>query len=126
MIPHQAVRTAAPAKPRNNFTQDIQESGAILIVVKDRLLPITSGSHMIECAGILDAQRTSHDVLLQQARYWRNARPDPIWSDSTFHSRSHLQPRSGIRISREEHRMNYSTLPENIRAPRNIVTFSIS
>ena len=41
---------AAPAKPRNNLTQDIQESGAILIVVKDRFLAITSGSHMIKCA----------------------------------------------------------------------------
>ena len=61
MIPHQAVSMAAPAKPRNNFTQDIQESCAILIVVKDRFLAIASGSHMIECAGILDAQRTDHD-----------------------------------------------------------------
>jgi hypothetical protein len=51
MIPHQAVSMAAPAKPRNNFIQDIQESGAILIVVKDRFLPIASGSQMIECAG---------------------------------------------------------------------------
>jgi hypothetical protein len=48
---------AAPAKPRNNFIQDNQESGAILIVVKDRFLPIASGSQMIECTGILDAQR---------------------------------------------------------------------
>jgi hypothetical protein len=46
---------AAPAKPRNNFTQDIQESCAIRIVVEDRFLTIASGSHMIECAGILDA-----------------------------------------------------------------------
>jgi len=58
---------AAPAKPRNNFTQDIQESCPILIVVKDRFLAIASGSHMIECAGILDAQRADHDFTLQQA-----------------------------------------------------------
>jgi hypothetical protein len=64
MIPHQAVSMAAPAKPRNYFTQDIQESGAILIVVKDRFLPIGSGSQMAECAGILDAQRPGHDVVL--------------------------------------------------------------
>jgi hypothetical protein len=55
MIPHQAVGTAAPAKPRNNFTQDIQESCAILIVVKHRFLTVASGCHMIERAGILDA-----------------------------------------------------------------------
>jgi len=55
MIPHHAVVMAAPAKPRNNFTQDIQESSAILIIVKDRFLTIASGCHMIECAGILDA-----------------------------------------------------------------------
>jgi hypothetical protein len=67
MIPHQAVSVAAPAKPRNNFTQDIQESCAILIVVKDRFLAIASGSYMIECTGILDAQRTDHDFTLQQA-----------------------------------------------------------
>jgi hypothetical protein len=48
---------AEPAKPRNNFTQDNQESGPILIVLKDRFLPIASGSQMIECAGVLDAQR---------------------------------------------------------------------
>jgi hypothetical protein len=65
MIPHQAVSMAAPTKPRNNFIQDIQESGAILIVVKDRFLPIASGSQMIECAGILDAQRPGHDTVLQ-------------------------------------------------------------
>ena len=47
---------AAPAKPRNNFTQDIQESCVILIVVKDRFLAITSGSHMIKRARILDAR----------------------------------------------------------------------
>jgi hypothetical protein len=63
MIPHQAVSMAAPAIPRNNFTQDIQESGPILIVLKDRFLPIASGSQMIECAGILDAQRPSHDAV---------------------------------------------------------------
>jgi len=40
MIPHQAVSVAAPAKPRNNFTQDIQESCTILIVLKDRFLTI--------------------------------------------------------------------------------------
>jgi hypothetical protein len=64
MIPHQAVGMAAPAKPENNFTEDIQESSAILIVVKDRFLAIAPGSHMIERAGILDAQRTGHKVLL--------------------------------------------------------------
>ena len=53
---------AAPAKPTNNFTQDIQESSAILIVVKDRFLAIASGSHMIKCARILDAQRPGHAV----------------------------------------------------------------
>jgi len=67
MIPHQAVSMAAPAKPRNNFTQDIQESCAILIVIKDRFLAIASRSHMIERAGILDAQRTGHDFTLQHA-----------------------------------------------------------
>jgi hypothetical protein len=55
MISHQAVSMAAPAKPRNNFTQDIQKSCAIPIVVEDRFLPIAPGSHMIECAGIFDA-----------------------------------------------------------------------
>jgi hypothetical protein len=55
VIPHQAVSMAAPAKPWNNFTQNIQESRAILIVVKDRFRTIASGRHMIECAGILDA-----------------------------------------------------------------------
>jgi hypothetical protein len=60
---------AVPAKPGNNFTQDIQESGAILIVIKDRFLAIASRSHMIECAGILNPQRTSHDVVLQQTGY---------------------------------------------------------
>jgi hypothetical protein len=64
MIPHQAVSMAAPTKPGNNFVQDTQETGAILIVVKDRFLPIPSGSQMIECAGILDAQRPSHDAVL--------------------------------------------------------------
>jgi hypothetical protein len=59
---------AAPAKPGNYFTQDIQETTAIVIVVKDRLLTIASGSHMIQCAGILDAQGTSHDFSLQQRR----------------------------------------------------------
>jgi hypothetical protein len=47
--------------------QNIQESGAILIVVKDRFLAIASGGHMIERAGILDAQRMSHNFTLHQA-----------------------------------------------------------
>ena len=54
----------APAKPKNNFTQNIQESSAILIILKDRFLPVAAGSQMIECAGILDAQRAGHDVAL--------------------------------------------------------------
>jgi hypothetical protein len=37
---------AAPAKLGNNFTQDIQQSGPILIVVKDRFLTIASGGHI--------------------------------------------------------------------------------
>jgi len=62
-------KLAAPAKPRNNLTQDIQESCAILIVVKDRFVAIASGSHMIKCARILDAKRPGHDVVLQQTEY---------------------------------------------------------
>ena len=59
---------AAPAKPRNNFAQDIQESCAILIVVKHRFLAIAR-NHMIKCARILDTQRPGHDVVLQQTGY---------------------------------------------------------
>jgi hypothetical protein len=55
MIPHQTVRMAAPAKPRNNVIQDIQECGAVLIFAKDRLLPVATGSDVLECAWILDS-----------------------------------------------------------------------
>ena len=69
MIPHSSSKHGSASEPTNNFTQDIQEGCAILIVVKDRFLAITSGSHMIKCARILDAQRPGHDVALQQTGY---------------------------------------------------------
>jgi hypothetical protein len=42
MVAHQAVGVAAPAKARNHFAQDIQESRAILVVLKDRFLAVTA------------------------------------------------------------------------------------
>ena len=60
-------------KPHEPFTLDsfascfVQPAQALcLIVVKDRFLAITSGSHMIKCARILDAQRPGHAVVLRQ------------------------------------------------------------
>ena len=51
----------ANGRPQECFPiQDIQESGAILIVVKDRFLPIASRSQMIECAGILVSLRSAN------------------------------------------------------------------
>lgn len=44
----------APAKARNDFTQDIQECGAVLIVVKDRLLQVPAGGDVVERAGTID------------------------------------------------------------------------
>jgi len=55
MVSPSSGAQTAPAKPGNDFTQDIQECGAVLIVVKDRLLPVAAGSHVIKCAGVLDA-----------------------------------------------------------------------
>jgi len=46
---------AAPAKARNHFAQDIQESRAILIVLKNRFLAVTARGDVAKSAGVLDS-----------------------------------------------------------------------
>jgi len=42
---------ATPAKARNHFAQDIQESPVILIVLKDRFLAVTARGNLVKSAG---------------------------------------------------------------------------
>jgi hypothetical protein len=55
MVAHQAVGVAAPAKAQNHFAQDIQESLAILVVLKDRFLAVTARGDVVKSAGVLDS-----------------------------------------------------------------------
>ena len=54
MVSHKAIGVAAPVKARNQFARDIQESRAILVVLKDRFLAVTARGDVVKRAGVLD------------------------------------------------------------------------
>ncbi len=68
MVGHEAVGVANPIVALINVLESLQKVLAVLVILKDRLLLIPAGSYMIDCAGILYAERTGHNATIAHDR----------------------------------------------------------
>ena len=60
VIAHQAVGVTSDEIACDDGTQDDQEGFAVSLVDEEGLAPIAAGGDMVEPAGELDAQRSTH------------------------------------------------------------------
>ncbi len=77
VVGHQAVCMTQPVESRHHLRQRTQVHPPVLIVLEDRLAPITTGHHMIQGTGELDSQRSSHASNVPHLGRCYNARTDP-------------------------------------------------
>ena len=60
MVGHQAVGVADPGIALVDVLEGVQEVLSVGVILEDRLLLVAAGGHMIDSAGIFDAEGTSH------------------------------------------------------------------
>ena len=68
MVGHEAVGVAEPIIAFVNMLEGVQEVQAVSVILEDWLLLIAAGRHVIDCAGVFDAERTGHKATIADKR----------------------------------------------------------
>ncbi len=63
MILHEAIGVDLPIRLGASLAQSEKESLLIAVIAEDRLAAVAPVHHMIDCAGIFDAQRAGHEKI---------------------------------------------------------------
>ena len=72
MVGHEAVGMTDPVVAFVDVLDGIQEVLAVGVILENGLLLVSAGGHMIDCAGVLNAKRSSHGGTI--AENWRNGK----------------------------------------------------
>jgi len=62
MVCHQAICMTDPAESIDNVSQDLEESGWIVLAEKDALSRIPAAGDVVDSAFVFQSQRSGHDV----------------------------------------------------------------
>ena len=76
VIAHQTVGITAGVEALEAVGEDFEQLGPIIVVLKDRLAPITARGQVIQSAGKFETQRASPAGRLSRRR--QKTRPDPM------------------------------------------------
>jgi hypothetical protein len=72
VVGHEAVGVADPVVTFVDVLEGIEEVQAVSVILKNRLLLVPAGGHMIDCTGVFDAKRTGHGGTI--AENWLNGK----------------------------------------------------
>jgi hypothetical protein len=75
VVAHQAIGVTAPPEALHHPGQGGQEHLAVLIVAKDSLACVTTGSDMIESLREFNAERTSHGAVYKNYVIFQDVTP---------------------------------------------------
>ena len=66
MIGHEAISVADPVIPFVDVLKGVEERFPIVVVLENRLLLVASGGHMVDSAGIFDAEGAGHRARIAE------------------------------------------------------------
>ncbi len=66
VVRHQAIRMAQPIEPFHHLCQYLQKGEAVFVILKNRLLTITTRSNVIKRSGKLYAKGSGHGGSIYQ------------------------------------------------------------
>jgi len=75
VVAHQAVGVGHPVEVLDHRAENVEEGGAIFVVLVDRLATVTAGGDVVERSGKLQSRRSSHWAIAAELCY--ETRPDP-------------------------------------------------
>ena len=68
MIPHQHPGMNAPARHLTSLRHGFQEKPPVIVIEKDRLPPVATSHHVVERAGILNAETAGHGLYMAKPK----------------------------------------------------------
>ena len=76
MVGHEAVGVADPVVALVDVLEGVEEVQTIRVGLENGFLLVPAGGHMIDCAGVFDAERTGHGRTLAEKR--GNVKPQDL------------------------------------------------
>ncbi len=62
MVGHEAIGVTDPVVAFVYVLKSVQEVLPVRVILENRFFLVPAGGHMVDCAGVFDAERTSHGV----------------------------------------------------------------
>jgi hypothetical protein len=68
MVGHKAIGMTDPVVAFVDVLKGVQKVLTVCVILENRLLLVPAGGHMIDCAGVFDAERTGHGRTIAEKR----------------------------------------------------------
>jgi hypothetical protein len=66
MIGHEAIGVADPVMPFVDVLKGVEERFPVVVILENRLLLVASGGHMVDSAGVFDAEEAGHKARIAE------------------------------------------------------------